>query len=159
MIEKAYFASGCFWGTEYFFMKLPGVTTRVGYMGGDTFAPTYKEVCMGDTGHIETVEIVYDKEKVSYHTLVKLFFETHDFTQINGQGPDIGSQYISALFIATEEQEKIARYYIELLQQKGYRVATQLRVLDDFWEAEEYHQTYYAKTGGSPYCHRYKQIF
>ena len=159
MIEEAYLAAGCFWGTEYYFMQLPRIATQVGYMGGLTFAPTYREVCTGDTGHIETVEIVYDNEQVEYETLVKLFFETHNFSQIDGQGPDIGSQYVSVIFYTNEKQRDIATYYITLLQTKGYFVATQLRQAEEFWVAEDYHQTYYTKTGGTPYCHKYTKIF
>ncbi len=159
MNDKAYFASGCFWGTEYHFMRLPNVTTLVGYMGGHSMTPpTYREVCMGDTGYIETIEVIYDNEQISYETLVKLFFETHDFTQMNGQGPDIGSQYVSVIFYCNEEQQKIATHYIKLLTSKRYKVATQLRKAEEFWEAEAYHQAYYAKKGGTPYCHTYKKI-
>ena len=106
-ISKAYFASGCFWGTEYYFQKLKGVKeTTVGFMGGSTKHPTYKEVCSQKTGHFETVEIEYDPEIVSYESLVKFFFETHDFTQTDGQGPDIGTQYLSVIFYADQKQKK-----------------------------------------------------
>ena len=158
--DKVYFASGCFWGTEYFFMQAPGVVeTSVGYMGGDTKTPTYKEVSTGRTGHLEATEIVYDPSITTYGDLVRLFFETHDFTQINGQGPDIGSQYLSAIFYKDEEQKAIAKKYIDLLNHKGYKVATMLKPAPEFWKAENYHQDYYKNNGSTPYCHIYTKIF
>lgn len=159
IMEKAYFASGCFWGTEYHFMKQEGVETTVGYMGGYTFSPTYKEVCTGTTGHVETLEAIYDPEKVSYENLLKLYFETHDFTQVDGQGPDIGSQYISVIFYTNDSQKEWAEKYIKILTDKGFSVATQLRPAPEFWAAEDYHQEYYHKKNGTPYCHPYKKIF
>lgn len=159
-IEKAYFASGCFWGTEYHFMKANGVIeTTVGYMGGRTKNPTYKEVCTGETGHAETTEVVFDATKTSYEDMVKLFFETHDFTQVGGQGPDIGDQYRSVIFYVTEDQKRIAEKYIGILTDKGYKVATILESAPEFWKAEDYHQEYYDKKNGSPYCHIYRKIF
>jgi len=159
-MEKAYFASGCFWGTEYHFMKAKGVTeTTVGYMGGHTQHPTYKEVCTGETGHAETTEVVFDTTQTSYEDMVKLYFETHDFTQIGGQGPDIGDQYRSVIFYTSEEQKKIAEKYIVILTAKGYKVATILEKAPKFWSAEDYHQEYYDKKNGSPYCHIYRKIF
>lgn len=159
-IEKAYFASGCFWGTEYFFMKAPGVIqTTVGYMGGNTKNPTYEEVSTGKTGHLEATEVVYDSSKITYGDLVRLFFETHDFTQIDGQGPDIGSQYLSAIFYNDEEKRAIAEKYKNLLIEKGYRVATKLKPSVQFWKAEDYHQQYYEHKGSTPYCHVYTKIF
>jgi peptide methionine sulfoxide reductase msrA/msrB len=159
-IDKAYFASGCFWGTEYYFMKAAGVkATAVGFMGGDTLYPTYKQVCTGETGHLECVEVMYDTAQTGYENLVKLFFETHDFTQTDGQGPDIGSQYLSCLFYRNAEEKKIAEKYIHLLEKKGYRVATRLQPASVFWKAEDYHQQYYEHKGAQPYCHRYRKIF
>jgi len=159
-IEVAYFASGCFWGTEYHFMKAPGVSaTTVGYMGGHTTNPTYKEVCTGTTGHVETTEVIFDSNKTSYENLVKLFFETHDFTQVGGQGPDIGDQYRSVIFYTSPEQKAVAEKYLKILTQKGYKVATKLQPADEFWKAEDYHQEYYDKKNGTPYCHIYKKIF
>lgn len=156
----AFFASGCFWGTQYYLMKAPGViSTTVGYMGGHTKNPTYKEVCTGTTGHVETTEVVYDKTKTSYEDLVKLYYETHDFTQVGGQGPDIGDQYQSVIFYADDDQRKIAEKYVGILTSKGYKVATILRPAPEFWKAEDYHQEYYEKKQGSPYCHIYKKIF
>ena len=158
--EVAYFASGCFWGTEYHFMKAPGVSaTTVGYMGGHTTNPTYKEVCTGTTGHAETTEVIFDSNKTSYENLVKLFFETHDFTQVGGQGPDIGDQYRSVIFYTSPEQKAVAEKYFKILTEKGYKVATKLQPADEFWKAEDYHQEYYDKKNGTPYCHIYKKIF
>lgn len=160
--EAAYFASGCFWGTEYHFMKAKGVrATTVGYMGGHTMNPTYKEVCTGTTGHVETTEVLFDTTQTTYEDLIKLFFETHDFTQTDGQGPDIGEQYHSVIFYVNNEQKNIAEKYIKILTDKGYKVATQLRPAEDneFWDAEDYHQEYYDKKNGTPYCHAYRKIF
>ena len=158
--EKVYFASGCFWGTEYFFMQAPGVIkTSVGYMGGQKKNPTYKEVSTGNTGHLETTEVVFDPSKTTYGDMVRLFFETHDFTQTNGQGPDIGSQYLSAIFYKDKEEKAIAEKYINLLIDKGYKVATKLKPASEFWKAEDYHQEYYKGNGSTPYCHIYKKIF
>ena len=159
-LEKAYFASGCFWGTEYFFMKAPGVVaTTVGYMGGHKSDPTYKEVSTGNTGHLETTEVDYDSSKITYGDLVRLFFETHDFSQTNGQGPDIGSQYLSCIFYNNTEEKAIAEKYMNLLIEKGYRVATMLKPAPKFWKAENYHQQYYQHNGSTPYCHAYTKIF
>lgn len=156
----AYFASGCFWGTEYHFMKVRGVlSTSVGFMGGYTKNPTYEEVCKLNTGHVETTKVVYDPKQVTYEDLVKLFFETHDFTQVGGQGPDIGEQYRSVIFYNSEEQKEVAEKYIKILTDKGYKVATSLEPAQIFWEAEDYHQQYYDKKGGKPYCHIYKKVF
>lgn len=156
----AYFSSGCFWGTEYWFEKASGVYKVIsGYSGGHKDNPTYREVSTGLTGHLETVEVVYDSSKTTYEELVKLFFETHNFSQENGQGPDIGEQYLSAIFYQNENEKNIAEKYIKTLEAKGFKVATTLRVFKKFYPAEDYHQDYYAKKGGSPYCHLYKKIF
>jgi methionine-S-sulfoxide reductase len=159
-MEKAYFASGCFWGTEYHFMKAEGVLeTTAGYMGGETFAPTYREVCTGMTGHIETVEVVFDPAKTSFEKMLRLYYETHDFEQVGGQGPDIGEQYQSVVFYVDDNQKKMVEKYINILKAKGYKVATQLRPASEFWAAEDYHQEYYDKKKGIPYCHAYRKIF
>ncbi len=158
--EKAYFAGGCFWGVEYHFQKLDGIiSTSVGFMGGEVENPGYYDVVRGDTGHAETAEIVYDPEKISYEELTKLFFNTHDPTQINRQGPDIGHQYRSVIFYTSDQQKKTAQKLIKILQDKGYDVATELKPADRFYEAEDYHQDYYQKKGSLPYCHVYKKIF
>lgn len=159
-LKKAYFASGCFWGTEFFFMKAAGVKeTAVGFMGGHINNPSYEQVCQKNTGHLETTEVVYDPTRTSYENLVKLFFETHDFTQTNGQGPDIGPQYLSCIFYSSDEEKRIAQKYIDILTEKGYRVATMLKPAATFWVAEDYHQQYYEHKGAKPYCHAYKKIF
>lgn len=159
-LSRAYFAEGCFWGSEYFFGKAQGVIeSSVGYMGGHKESPTYEEVCTGSTGHYETVEVVYDANAVSYEELVRLFFETHDFTQRSGQGPDIGEQYLSVAFYATLDEKNILDAYIKRLEEMGYNVATRLRPVAHFWPAEIYHQDYYDKKGGRPYCHTYKKVF
>ncbi len=158
--ERAYFASGCFWGTEYYFMKAPGVIeTSVGYMGGHKENPTYKEVIKGNTGHFESIEVVYDSSIITYGDLVRLFYETHDFTQLNGQGPDIGPQYLSNIFYIDDEQKAIAEKYTNLLLDKGYKVATMIVPATKFWKAEDYHQQYYEHKGTTPYCHVYTKIF
>jgi peptide methionine sulfoxide reductase msrA/msrB len=158
--EKAYFAGGCFWGTEHLLKKFPGViSTRVGYMGGHTKNPTYKQVCEGNTGHAEANEIVFDPSKTSYEDLAKYFFEIHDPTQINRQGPDIGDQYRSAVFYVDDTQKQIAENLIGQLKAKGLKVATELAPADTFYEAEQYHQDYYTYTGKEPYCHVYTKRF
>ena len=161
-IQKAYFAGGCFWGVEYFFEELDGVKSAIsGYMGGTMPNPDYRSVCSGNTGHIEVVEVTFDSEVVDYETLAKLFFETHDATQIDGQGPDIGSQYISAIFYDNAEQKSIAKELINILENKGYKIATKLisTLNTPFFEAEEYHQDYYFKHNKTPYCHSFKSKF
>ena len=158
--QKAIFAGGCFWGMEYHFSNAKGVlSTRVGYTGGHTQNPTYKEVCRGDTGHVEAIEVTFDPAQTSYEELAKLFFEIHDPTQVDRQGPDIGEQYRSSIFYADEKQRATAESLIETLQSKGYQVATQLEPAGEFWEAEDYHQDYYEKKGSQPYCHVYTKRF
>ncbi len=157
---KAYFAGGCFWGTEYFFQDAEGViSTRVGYMGGDKSNPTYKEVCSGTTGHAEAIEVRFDPSKTDYEALAKLFFEIHDPTQVDRQGPDVGNQYRSAIFYVDESQKQTAQRLIEALRGKGLKVATALHKASTFWEAEKYHQDYYENNGGAPYCHSYQKRF
>ncbi len=159
-IKKAYFAAGCFWGVEYHFEKLEGVISAIsGYMGGHIENPSYQMVCRGFSGHLEVVEVTFDETIVSFETLAKLFFEIHDFTQTNGQGPDIGSQYLSAIFYVDENQKNISENLIKELSEKGFKVATSLYELVPFYEAEEYHQDYYARHQKAPYCHSYKKIF
>lgn len=158
--DTAIFASGCFWGTEYYMKKARGViSTEVGYTGGHTLNPTYKQVCDGNTGHAEAVRIVFDPTLTTYETLARLFFETHDPGQKNRQGPDIGHQYRSAVFYFTEEQHQIIKKLIKLLEAKSYKVVTEVEKADVFYPAEDYHQDYYSKTGGNPYCHTYTSRF
>jgi len=158
--EKAIFAGGCFWGVEYHLKKVKGVlSTRVGYTGGTTEHPTYKQVCTGKTGHAEALEVEFDPKLVSYEELAKLFFEVHDPTQYNRQGPDVGNQYRSAVFYENDEQKRIVDSLIAQLEAKGYRVVTEVKKASTFWPAEEYHQDYYEKTGHHPYCHIYQKRF
>lgn len=159
-IKYAYFASGCFWGTEYFFENFKGVKSAVsGYMGGHIENPSYEMVCTGFSGHLEVVRVEYEEDEVTYEELVRQFFETHDFTQTNGQGPDIGSQYLSGIFYETIKEKEICEFYIKNLSDKGYEVATKLYEMVPFYEAELYHQDYYERHGKVPYCHRYTKIF
>lgn len=152
MLEVATFAAGCFWGVEDIFMAVRGVrATRVGYCGGRTSDPTYRDVCNGDTGHAEAVEVTFDPSQVSYRELLSIFFECHDPTQLNRQGPDFGEQYRSALFYHSEEQLLAARAMCEGLELNGtFRrsIATQIVPASFFWEAEPYHQKYHQKNGG-----------
>ena len=158
--ERAIFASGCFWGTEYYLQKAPGVlSTTVGYTGGHVDNPTYKQVCTDKTGHAEAVEVTYDPSKTSYEQLARLFFETHDFTQLNRQGPDIGTQYRSAIFYLDEKQKQIATSLVQTLKKKGFDVKTEITAAGKFWPAEQYHQDYYKNNGKTPYCHVYRKIF
>jgi len=160
--KKAYFAGGCFWGVEYWFLKLDGVVGAYsGYMGGNLENPTYSDVCRGDTGHIETVEVVYDIKKTSYENLVKFFFEIHDSTQTDGQGPDIGPQYISAIFYNSPQERLISQKIINILEDKGIKIATKLidATKHKFYKAEEEHQNYYNLRGLRPYCHNYTKRF
>lgn len=159
-METAYFASGCFWGTQYHFENKAGViSTEVGYMGGHTKNPTYKEVCTDATGHAETLKVVFDPTKVSFEDLAKIYFETHDPGELNRQGPDIGTQYRSAVFYTSEEQKQTIEKLIKILRDEGYKVVTEVVKAPEFYPAEDYHQHYYNKKGGSPYCHIYQKKF
>jgi peptide-methionine (S)-S-oxide reductase len=155
-MAKAIFAAGCFWGVEATFRQIPGViSTRVGYTGGHTANPTYKEVCNDNTGHAEAVEVEYDPAKVTYDQLLKVFWENHDPTQLNRQGPDWGSQYRSAIFFTTTEQEAAARASKERLAQAGAYgkpIVTQIVPAGPFYPAEDYHQQYLEKRGLAT-CH------
>ena len=151
----AYFAGGCFWGVEHYMEQLEGVTSvESGYMGGHVPSPSYEDVSSEASGHFETVRVRFDPERVSYEEVAKLFFEIHDPTQANGQGPDIGPEYRSVVFFSSPEQKATAEKLIEQLTARGYDVVTELRAADRFWEAEDDHQDYYARTGKRPYCHR-----
>jgi peptide-methionine (S)-S-oxide reductase len=155
-MEKATFAAGCFWGVEATFRSLPGVTgTRVGYTGGTLNNPTYKQVCTDRTGHAEAVEVTYDPEKISYEELLKVFWENHDPTTLNRQGPDVGTQYRSAIFYHNPGQEAAARASKQRLDEsRAYRrpIVTQILPAVEFWEAEDYHQQYLEKRGLA-HCH------
>jgi peptide methionine sulfoxide reductase msrA/msrB len=159
-IAKAYFAGGCFWGVEHFFEHKDGVISAIsGYMGGSMANPSYRDVTNGNTGHLEVVEVTYDSTKVNYETLVKFFFEIHDPTQVDGQGPDIGEQYLSAIFYGNDDEKKIVHKLIDILKTKGYEIVTKVLSAGTFWKAEEYHQDYYDKKKQQPYCHVYKKKF
>jgi peptide methionine sulfoxide reductase msrA/msrB len=159
-MNTAIFAGGCFWGVEYYMKKLPGVIrVESGYIGGTKEDPAYEEVCAGTTGHAEAVRITYNSQKTDYETIAKRFFEIHDPTQVNRQGPDVGEQYRSEVFYSTPEQKQIAEKLIALLKAKGYKVATQLTLATTFWLAEDYHQNYYMRKGALPYCHGYTKRF
>jgi peptide-methionine (S)-S-oxide reductase len=156
-IEKATFGAGCFWGVEAAFAAIPGVTaTAVGYEGGSTERPSYKDVCTGSTNHAEVVELDFDPAKVSFEQLLDAFFALHDPTTLNRQGPDWGTQYRSAIFFHTAEQEAQARAKIEQLTTEGRfkpkRIVTQVESAQSFWRAEEYHQRYLEKRGQTS-CH------
>lgn len=159
-LQKAIFAAGCFWGVEYYLQKEPGVvSTRVGFTGGHVKNPSYHEVCEKNTGHYEAVEVTFDPRQTDYEKLARVFFEIHDFTQKDGQGPDIGQQYRSAIFYLTAEQKTIAEKLITELRRLDYKVATELLKADVFYPAEDYHQSYYFKNGHNPYCHHRRKIF
>ena len=158
--KKTYYAGGCFWGVEHLFQNKTGVINAVsGYMGGTKNNPTYQEVCAGTTGHLEAVEISYDPEQTDFEELTKFFFEIHDPTQLNRQGPDRGKQYRSAVFVTDKKQEAITRLLIAKLKAKGYDVVTEIAAAGKFWPAETYHQDYYKKTGKAPYCHSHTPRF
>lgn len=158
--DTAIFASGCFWGTEYYLQKQKGIIdTKPGYIGGHIKNPSYKQVCTGMSGHAEAVRVIYNPDSVSYEELAKLYFETHDPTQVDGQGPDIGTQYRSEIFHIGDKQKVIAEDLIKQLENKGLKIATKVTEATTFWVAEDYHQDYYIKTGKQPYCHRYIKRF
>jgi peptide methionine sulfoxide reductase msrA/msrB len=158
--ETAYFASGCFWGTQFHFQKQDGViSSEVGYMGGHVKDPSYEQVCSGRTGHAEAVKVVFDPDIISFRELAILFFETHDPSQIDGQGPDIGSQYRSAVFYTTVQQKETIAELSAILESKGIDVVTEVEKAGVFYSGEKYHQDYYQNKGGSPYCHIYQKKF
>jgi peptide-methionine (S)-S-oxide reductase len=151
-LEEAAFAAGCFWGVEDAFMRIRGVKeTEVGFMGGHTKNATYEEVCRGDTGHAETVHLKYDPEEVSYGELLEAFWGMHDPTTKNRQGPDSGSQYRSIIFYYTEKQREEAEKSRNERQKKlgGRKIVTEILPAGEFWRAEEHHQKYHQKMGGS----------
>ena len=159
-MTKAYFSAGCFWGVEYYFKRLKGVTkTTVGFMGGEIENPSYKQVKTGTTGHLETIEVEYDPGMVSYEALVRYFFEIHNFEQADGQGIDIGSQYLSAIWFNDLEERDTAIKVFGELTQMGYHPATQIRQAMSFYPAEDYHQNYLDERQETPECHIYTKIF
>jgi len=153
--QVAVLAGGCFWCTEAVFLDVVGVkSVESGYAGGHVPKPTYKQVCGGDTGHAEAIRITFDPEQLSYDDLLDIFFATHDPTQLNRQGNDIGTQYRSAIFPLNEEQERKAREAIERAnQENGGRVVTTIETMGEWWPAEDYHQDYWSGEGQrNPYC-------
>ena len=150
-MATALFAAGCFWGVEAGFRTLPGVTsTAVGYAGGSQPEPTYQDVCGGGTGHTETVQVEFDPERVSYEALLDAFWSSHDPTQLNRQGPDVGTQYRSAIFPLDGEQEAAARASLSELERSGKfprPIVTEIVPASAFWMAEDYHQQYFEKRG------------
>lgn len=144
--EQAIFAGGCFWGVEHQFQQVDGVLSATsGYIGGRAADPTYRQVCTGTTGHAEAVQVVFDPAKVSYEQLTRLFFEIHDPTQLNRQGPDLGSQYRSGVFYADDGQKATAERLIAQLRENGYDVVTEVTPAGEFYPADDYHQNYMAK--------------
>lgn len=158
--EEAIVAGGCFWGVDYLFQQLPGVLlTEVGYTDGITQNPTYQQVCSHTTNHVEALRIVFDAEKTTYEKIIQYFFEIHDPTQQDGQGPDVGSQYLSRIFYFNDQQKQIAEKLKNQLIEKGLKIATIIKPVTIFWPAEEYHQHYYEKNNHAPYCHRWTKRF
>jgi len=153
-MEQATFGAGCFWGVESFFREVPGVVDAVaGYAGGHTQNPAYRDVCSDRTGHAEVVQVTFDPAKVSYDKLLDVFFQNHDPTQLNRQGPDVGTQYRSVIFTHSPEQEHAARTKKEAWAGRFKRpIATSIEPAPSFWRAEEYHQRYFEKNG-LPSCH------
>ena len=159
-MASAYFSAGCFWGVEYYFKRLKGVKkTIVGFMGGSIENPSYKQVKTGTTGHLETIAVEYDPNEVSYEALVKYFFEIHNFEQADGQGIDIGSQYLSAIWFNDNVERDVAIKVFGELTRMGYHPATQIRAAMPFYPAEDYHQDYLDQRQETPECHVYRKIF
>ena len=153
-IEVGIFACGCFWGTQHQYQKQKGVlNTLAGYTGGQEDFPSYTDVRDHKTHHVEAVIVEFDPKQVSYESLCKLFFEIHDPAQTDGVGPDLGPQYRSCIFYRNEQQKETAERVIQILRNKGYEVNTLLLPEEPFYIGEAYHQRYYEKTGGDPYCH------
>ena len=156
-LQKATFGAGCFWGVESNFRQIPGVVdARAGYLGGTLDNPTYEDVCTDRTGHAEVLQVTYDPQKVSYEKFLDAFWTMHDPTQLNRQGPDYGTQYRSAIFFHTPEQEAIAKRSKEEAQSSGRfkrPIVTEITPASKFYEAEDYHQRYFEKRGIAPTCH------
>lgn len=149
----AVFGGGCFWCTEAVYSELKGVVSVMpGYAGGTTANPSYDQVCSGDTGHAEVIRIEYDQEQISYNDLLTVFFATHDPTTLNRQGNDIGTQYRSIILYADENQRLESENFIKKLNETGEKVVTELKPLESFYEAEDYHRQYYLNNSSAPYC-------
>ena len=157
--EKAIFAAGCFWGVEYYFQKAKGIlSTAVGFTGGENANPTYRDVCCGQTGHAEAVEVVFDPAITSFETLAKQFFEIYNPALVKNESGK-RSQYRSSVFYVNDEQKRITQKLIEILRGKNYEVGTEITKAGVFYKAEEYHQSYYNKKGTEDYGYRYKEKF
>jgi methionine-S-sulfoxide reductase len=156
-LEKATLAAGCFWGVQHILDEVPGVKgTRCGYIGGHTQAPTYRDICNGDTGHAEAVEVEFDPQQISYGELLKYFWRLHDPTQMNRQGVDVGSQYRSAIFTHSDEQRKVAeksKAEFDSEQVFNKKAVTQIIPAPEFFAAEDYHQKYFVKHPDNHVCH------
>ena len=151
--QTAVFGGGCFWCTEAVFGELKGVLSAApGYAGGAMPNPSYEDVCSGDTGHAEVIKIAYDPTRISYRDLLTVFFATHDPTSLNRQGNDVGAQYRSIILYTSEDQKDEAQAFIRELDESGPRVVTELKPLEAFYEAEEYHRKYYEKNSSASYC-------
>ncbi len=155
-LQLATFGSGCFWCTEAIFLNVEGVSkVESGYTGGKTANPTYKEVCGGDTGHAEVIQLTYDPKKITYDELLEIFWKTHDPTTLNKQGADVGTQYRSVIYYHSDEQKKLAESYKNKLDQSGAfsnPIVTEISPIAKFYVAEAYHQNYYNLNGSVPYC-------
>ena len=153
--QTATFGAGCFWGVEYVFERVPGVLrTEVGYAGGHTENPTYRDVCSHRTGHAEVLQVEFDPSVVSFDQLLEVFWAMHDPTQVDRQGPDVGDQYRSAIFTSSDEQQRAAEDSRDRAQPRFDRpIATEIRPAPEFYPAEDHHQAYYEKNGHTPYCH------
>ena len=157
--EEAIFAGGCFWGLEYFFQNKNGILlTENGYIGGDLMFPNYDQVCQGNTNHVEAVRVIFDLQKTNYLEVAKFFFEIHDSTQENGQGPDVGYQYTSQVFVYNQHQENIIKNLVTQLRSSGHFCTTKINQMKPFWKAESYHQNYYSFQKKIPSCHTHKKI-
>jgi peptide-methionine (S)-S-oxide reductase len=169
--EKATFGGGCFWCTEAQFQYLEGVTkVESGYSGGTVPDPTYEQVCTGTTGHAEVIQVTYDPSKISYDELLQAFWQSHDPTQLNRQGNDVGTQYRSVIFYHNENQHELAERYKKKLQESGAYdkpLVTEIAPISGFYKADAYHQDYYSQNGSQPYCHfvikpkleKFKKVF
>lgn len=153
--ETATLGAGCFWGVEYVFRRVPGVSdVSVGFSGGRVANPSYKQVCYEPTGHAEVAQVTFDPSRITYEQLLDVFWAMHDPTQVNRQGPDVGDQYRSAIFVHSETQRTLATASKERAQARFKKpIATQIETFEDFYSAEDYHQAYYEKNGHEPYCH------
>ena len=153
-MERAIFAGGCFWCTEAIFLGIEGVSeARPGYIGGHIESPSYEMICTGTTGHVEAVEIIYDSKIVTYLKLLEVFFDTHDPTQVDGQGNDIGPQYMSVVYFTNDQQKNEAASYIEeIINNYNNPIITKLYSEKPFYQAEDYHENYFNNNRSQPYC-------